>query len=129
GNGWKRKGPYLFTGAAVLSAGVVVGLMTATWLASLLRRDASLVDHVWGIGFVAITWFVWNAQSQLTPRHILLLALVSLWGLRLSGYLSLRNWGHGEDYRYQAMRKRHGAAFPLVSFFTVFALQGAVMWV
>ena len=34
-----------------------------------------------------------------------------LWGLRLGAYLFWRNAGKGEDYRYQAMRRRHGARF------------------
>jgi steroid 5-alpha reductase family enzyme len=37
--------------------------------------------------------------------------------------------GKGEDPRYQAMRKRHGARFPLVSLGTVFILQAVVMWI
>ena len=34
-----------------------------------------------------------------------------------------------EDYRYVAMRRHWGARFPLVSLFTVFGLQGVLMWV
>lgn len=33
----------------------------------------------------------------------LLVGLVALWGVRLSGYLTWRNGGHGEDSRYRAM--------------------------
>jgi steroid 5-alpha reductase family enzyme len=59
----------------------------------------------------------------------LLLLLVGMWGLRLSIHLTLRNWGHGEDYRYRAMRDRIGDAFPLVSLGTVFLLQALLTWV
>ena len=38
----------------------------------------------------------------------MLLALVAVWGLRLSGYILIRNWGHGEDYRYQQFREKYG---------------------
>jgi steroid 5-alpha reductase family enzyme len=44
-------------------------------------------------------------------------------------YLFRRNHGKGEDWRYVRMRKKYGAKFPIVSLFTVFLLQAAVMWV
>jgi steroid 5-alpha reductase family enzyme len=55
--------------------------------------------------------------------------LVTVWGTRLSTYLAIRNLGHGEDYRYQAMRRRWGRRFPLVSLGTVFILQATLMWI
>lgn len=107
---------------------VTLGLMVFVWLTSLVLRDASLVDRYWGFGFVVLAWFWWATG----PRELLSLipvVLVSVWGLRLSLYLTWRNWGHGEDYRYKAMRDKHGRRFWLVSLFTVFLLQGAIMWV
>lgn len=119
----------MLSGAMVLAAGVILALMTLGWLASLAWRDASLVDRLWSLGFVAVAWAVWSAQSGHIPRHSLVLAMTTVWGIRLAIHITRRNWGHGEDYRYQAMRRRHGKAFPLVSFFTVFALQGVIMWI
>jgi steroid 5-alpha reductase family enzyme len=55
--------------------------------------------------------------------------MVTLWGLRLSIYLGWRNWGKPEDFRYQAMRRHWGERFWWVSLFTVFALQGVLMWI
>src|SRR5262249_53126761 len=43
--------------------------------------------------------------------------------------LAWRNAGAGEDPRYQAMRRRHGERFALVSLRSVFGLQAALMWV
>jgi len=115
-----------------LWSGVVItlGCFVLLWLASLLRRDASLVDRWWGTGFLVLA--LWYAGSRDSPAPLaswLLLLLVGAWGLRLSIHLTLRNWGHGEDYRYRAMRDRHGAGFPLVSLGTVFLLQGILTWV
>jgi steroid 5-alpha reductase family enzyme len=58
----------------------------------------------------------------------LLLAMVSLWGVRLGGHLTWRNWGKEEDSRYASMREKHGSKFPIVSLFTVFGLQGLLIW-
>jgi len=104
-------------------------LMLATWSVSLLRRDASIVDIVWGLGFVVVAWasrFVTGASGL---GNWLLVAMVTVWGVRLAAYLAKRNLGKGEDFRYKAMRRKHGERFPLVSLYTVFGLQGALMFV
>jgi steroid 5-alpha reductase family enzyme len=110
------------------SAIVIVALMVGTWLVSLAIKNASIVDIVWGLGFVAVAWAVRLTEDGVVARQNLLVAMVSLWGLRLGGYLFWRNHGKGEDYRYRAMRKHWGARFPIVSLLTVFTLQGTLMW-
>jgi steroid 5-alpha reductase family enzyme len=40
--------------AALAGLGLVVALMVAVWIGSVLRRDASLVDRIWGLGFVLL---------------------------------------------------------------------------
>jgi steroid 5-alpha reductase family enzyme len=114
--------------AALAGLLVALGMMGLIWLASLWRRDASLVDRFWGFGFVLLAWFWWwlGSRDLLT---LLPVVLVSIWGVRLSLYLSWRNWGHGEDYRYREMRAKHGGHFWWVSLFTVFSLQAVIMWV
>ena len=99
------------------------------WVISLYRKDASIVDLFWGLGFALVSWISLLVAGSLSPRALLICVLVSLWGIRLSSYLAWRNWGQLEDYRYAAMRERHGWRFPLVSLLTVFGLQGAIMWV
>ncbi|MCP1726342.1 steroid 5-alpha reductase family enzyme [Natronospira proteinivora] len=114
--------------AALAGLGVAIGLMVFVWLISLFCRDASLVDRYWGLGFVVLAWFWWltGARDELA---LIPVGLVTLWGLRLSLYLTWRNWGHGEDYRYREMRDKHQGHFWWVSLFTVFLLQGVIMWV
>ena len=101
--------------------------MLSTWAVSLVLRDASIVDLVWGLGFVVVAWAAFALASDDT-RDWLPPVLCSAWGLRLTAHLARRNVGHGEDPRYAAMRRQHGPRFPLVSLLTVFLLQGVVMW-
>lgn len=117
------------TAYLALHAAVVFGALFVLWLVSLRLRDASLVDIFWGFGFVLLAWtgFLIAGQHTPGPRSLLLVALVTAWGLRLTWHLARRNLGHGEDYRYQAMRARHGDRFGLVSLYLVFGLQGALM--
>jgi len=107
----------------------IVSLMVAVWLLSLVLGNASIVDIAWGFGFVvvaAVSAIVGDGNDE---RSTLLVVLVGIWGLRLSGYLLWRNWGEPEDFRYQSMRRRQGPKFPIKSLLTVFALQGAVMFI
>jgi steroid 5-alpha reductase family enzyme len=106
-------------------------LMLATWVLSVVVNDASIVDIVWGLGFVVATVAAFLASPiDPTPvRSFLVLVLVGLWGLRLSGYLAWRNIGKGEDRRYQAMRKKSPDSFWATSLYKVFGLQAVLMWV
>lgn len=113
---------FLVTGAVVTLA------MIALWLLSLKLKDASIVDIFWGAGFVLIAWTAFALSNGYRPRRLLLCTLVTLWGGRLALHLWRRNHGRPEDYRYAAMRKRHGAQFKWVSLGLVFGLQGLLMW-
>jgi steroid 5-alpha reductase family enzyme len=118
--------PFLSTWLIGLGAAVV--LMLAAWVLSLWKRDAGIIDGFWGAGFVLLAWIYWFLAEGAAGRRLLLVSLVTLWGLRLSAHIILRNRGEEEDYRYRAMRDRHGKRFPLVSLFTVFLLQGGLLW-
>ncbi|MCH2211730.1 MAG: DUF1295 domain-containing protein [Fuerstiella sp.] len=109
------------------SACVISTLMILTWIISLCLKDVSIVDLIWGPGFVLTGWTAFLTTSG--SAGWLLPLLTSVWGLRLSCYLAWRNHGQPEDYRYQAMRKRHGRTFPMLSLVTIFGLQGVVMWI
>jgi steroid 5-alpha reductase family enzyme len=114
----------------VLFAGLGAGiaLMTLTWAVSYVRHDTSLVDRVWGVAFL-VQVAVWAALGDgLTARRVLLVVLVAVWSLRLSGYITWRNWGDGEDKRYVAMRERNDN-FAVTSLWRVFWLQGVLAFV
>lgn len=112
---------------ALGNLGLVVALMLAVWLYSLWRRDASVVDPWWSVGFLLVcAHTVW--QRGPTPGKVLLLALVAVWAVRLWLHLLLRARGRPEDPRYAALRERWGPRrFWWVSLFLVFLLQAALM--
>ncbi|MFY9556553.1 MAG: DUF1295 domain-containing protein [Blastocatellia bacterium] len=103
-------------------------LMMGVWLLSLIKKDASIVDIFWGPGFVLIAGVCFAITSGYRERKVLIVLLVAVWGLRLASHILWRNKGKGEDFRYKAMRARFGKRFPIVSLFTVFGLQGLLMW-
>ena len=117
-------------GNAMLIAGISIAIvMVGTWLLSLALKNASIVDIVWGLGFAITSWVLAATIDGNSGRQTLLAVMVGLWGVRLGGYLAKRNIGHGEDWRYKAMRKKKGPKFGLISLVTVFGLQGTLMWV
>lgn len=112
------------------SALVIAAVMVITWIASLVRRDAGIVDPVWPLGFAAVAITALVAGDGDAGRRILVAVLVCAWGLRLSWYLLRRNLRAGEeDFRYRAMRERRGRNFWIISLVTVFLLQGVLMWI
>jgi steroid 5-alpha reductase family enzyme len=103
--------------------------MTMLWIISLIVRNVSIVDLFWGLGFVFTTAFYFLKCGGNVSRKILILSLVAIWGLRLSVYLTLRNAGKGEEFRYRQFRKRYGESnYWWISFFQTFLLQGVLMW-
>jgi len=112
-------------------------LMALVWALSLVLRDASIVDIAWGLGFVIVAWGAYltlpdsSSAFEGNALRLLIVVLVTIWGIRLAGYLAWRNLRHGlghEDPRYQAMRANQ-PYFPLLSLLTVFGLQGVIMWI
>ena len=115
--------PYSIALLAILVVGVV------SWLFSVIKKDVSFVDSLWSLFFlIAASVFAFGAQP-LSDRGVLVLALVAIWALRLSIYITARNWGEGEDYRYQAIRANNEPGFAFKSLHIVFALQGVLAWV
>jgi steroid 5-alpha reductase family enzyme len=109
--------------------GVVAVAALCTWVLSLMRRNVAIVDSLWSLMFVmaAVTYAV--DAPVLGPRAILVLGLVTIWALRLSTYITVRNWGHGEDRRYQAIRARNQPHFAIKSLYLIFAFQALLAWI
>lgn len=104
-------------------------LALLTWIASLVQRDVSLVDRMWSL-MIAGPAIVYALQTSWTGvRAIAVLVLVLAWGLRLAAYISWRNWGHGEDRRYQEIRARNQPNFAVKSLYLVFVLQMVLAWI
>lgn len=114
--------PYVVALAVILGVGVV------SWVLSVIKKDVSFVDSLWSLFFLlAAAVFAIGAQP-LSARGIVVLVLVAAWALRLSIYITARNWGEPEDYRYQSIRANNEPGFALKSLYIVFGLQGVLAW-
>lgn len=112
----------------ILSTAIVVFVyMTCVFLMALLRKDNSVVDVAWGIGFILVALLTFFLKPGLRWRHILVTGLVCVWGIRLALYIYFRNKGRGEDFRYAKWRKEWGSMFVVRSYFQIFMLQGLLL--
>ncbi|MFG6413565.1 DUF1295 domain-containing protein [Roseateles sp. DC23W] len=114
--------------AAAWGLALAAAIALPTWAASVPLRDASLADRVWAT-FIAAPAALYVALLGSDPRLTVMLALLLAWALRLTVYVTRRNWGHGEDRRYQAIRARNQPNFGLKSLWLVFGLQAVLGWV
>lgn len=85
----------------------------------------NVVDVAWGLGFIAVAAVAAILGTGDPARRWLLLALVAIWGLRLSWYIYRRSAGQGEDRRYADLLR--GASLGQVVR-KVFLLQGFAGW-
>jgi steroid 5-alpha reductase family enzyme len=85
----------------------------------------NVVDVAWCVGFVAIAAVAATLGHGDETRRWLLLALVAIWGLRLSWHIQRKTVGNGEDPRYAALL-RDATLFQVIR--KVFVLQGFITW-
>ena len=104
-------------------------MMFIGWMISLVFHNVTIVDTLWGLGFVLVVWITFSMTGGYPARKTLIAVLTTLWGLRLAAHLSWRNWGAGEDPRYGSWRKASGNRFWIISLFKIFVLQAIFLWV
>ena len=64
---------------------LMLAVMTGLWLLSLARRDASIVDPFWGMGFILVTCvnLAFSAPEHHVARSWLFAALTMRWWIDL----------------------------------------------
>lgn len=111
----------------------VLGIMLITafcvWLLSLYLHDVSIIDSFWSLMILGGAFVYALSTTGAGLRTGLILLLVSIWALRLSIYLTWRNWGEPEDRRYQAIRSRNNPGFAFKSLIIIFLFQAVLAWV
>lgn len=106
---------------------LVLSLMLGAFIIAYFKRDNTVADTAWGLGFILVAWSSLIQAGHYQSLGLVATGLVTLWGLRLITHINLRNRGKGEDPRYKNMRTRWGASAALQSFFKVFFLQGILL--
>jgi len=98
------------------------------WLISLKKNNVTHVDIMWSLFFVLNTiYFYMTFPPSLRSTFVLILVLI--WGLRLSIYLTIRNWDKPEDARYLKIRQNNEPNFKYKSAYIIFGLQSVLAWI
>ena len=104
--------------------------MTILFLVALWKRDNSVADIGYGIGFIVMLILPYIGTilffSQKTVVQCIPFLLVCIWGVRLSLRIYLKHKGKPEDFRYASWRSEWKWVRTR-SFFQVFALQGVII--
>jgi steroid 5-alpha reductase family enzyme len=103
-------------------------LAAATWLVSLRKRDVSIVDSTWSLMILTGAVLYAAGAERPTYRTWVILGLVALWAVRLSAYLTWRNWGEPEDRRYREIREKYEPGFAWKSLGIIFIFQAVLAW-
>lgn len=91
--------------------------MFAWALIAHFKKRADLADIAWGLGFVFLAWLsFFLTRSSL--YGLVINALVTLWGLRLTLHIYLKNRNRPEDFRYRHLK-----------IFSTFLVQGIVLYI
>ena len=114
----------------LLNLAVVMGFVLILWLISIPLKDVSIIDMAFAVILLAVAYCGYQLGPGVSARKQLILALVSIWAVRITWHLVRRNWGHGEDARYSKLRSwvENDRAFVWLSLRKVFLLQGVVLW-
>ena len=114
--------------------------MSALYLLALKKRDNSVADIGYGLGFIValLPAYFYQLSAQLAlplasstlslVMAFLPLLMVTLWGARLALRIYLKNKGKPEDFRYAAWRAEW-KWFRLRSYLQIFMLQGAIIFI
>ncbi len=113
----------------LVALAILLGIGIVAWLVSIPKRDVSFVDSLWSLFFLVAAAVYAAGADALSARSVLVVVLVSIWALRLSAYITARNWGEPEDARYQAIRQRNEPGFAFKSLYIVFGLQALLAWI
>jgi steroid 5-alpha reductase family enzyme len=113
----------------LLALVLILGIAVAAWAISVAIRNVAFVDSLWSLFFLVAALVFAVAAWPLSARGLLVTVLVAIWALRLSIYITARNWGEPEDYRYQKIRANNEPGFAFKSLYIVFGLQGVLAWI
>ena len=108
---------------------ICAAVIAATWVASLVTREYSWVDRIWSVVPVVYVW-VFAVSSGFDARLVLMAALVTAWGIRLT-FNFARKGGYragGEDYRWAVLRERMSPlAYQLFNLFFISIYQNVLI--
>lgn len=116
-----------------MSIWLVEVFMLIFWGVYLTKKNLSISDIAWGLGFIAVCTIYFILGEGYLWRKLLILTLVSIWALRLTGYLLERFLPNEQDPRFNLIfaseKKNLFTSIPSLTLKSLvyFLLQGLVI--
>jgi steroid 5-alpha reductase family enzyme len=112
---------------------LLMGVILVLWAYSVRIQDVSFIDAFWAFGMVILGWASWLQIDGQGRRADVILALTSIWGLRLAYHLYTRWRAHGEDPRYKKIMasrmQKTGWSWSKTSLIAVFLTQAPLLFI
>jgi steroid 5-alpha reductase family enzyme len=106
-----------------LALGISMLIQLFFFTIAAIRKTDMFTDLSYGITFVIVAWYaLFSAQYTTDPKWIIV-AIITLWGVRLAGYLFMRILAIKKDRRFDGIRED-----PL-RFGMFWLFQGISVWV
>lgn len=90
----------------VINAALIAVRFAVLWLISIRRKDASFVDSWWAVGMVVAAWTTYLVTGDHGPHAVTLLAICTIWSLRLGIHLFWRWRKNGPHLASSGLTKR-----------------------
>ncbi|AEF41557.1 DUF1295 domain-containing protein [Hoyosella subflava] len=119
-------GDFLVVSAASLAA--IAVLIAVTAVAGFRVGRHNVVDVSWGLAFVSVAAAAAAAGSGEPARRLVVLVLVTVWGVRLAWHMFIRTRGHGEDPRYTEMLQRGSGNPTWLAIRKIYLTQALAAW-
>jgi steroid 5-alpha reductase family enzyme len=119
-----------FAGALPWTVLTAVLVLAVTLVVASRVGKHAVVDVAWGLGFaaIALATYLLSAGAGDVGRRTLVLAMTSVWGLRLAAHIARRSRGSGEDPRYAELMAGARGNRTWYAARRIYLTQAAVMW-
>jgi steroid 5-alpha reductase family enzyme len=84
---------------------IIFGIQVLFFIFASAFKTDKVTDLAYGLTFVIIAWFLLIKNGMFDLTRIILVIMVTLWGLRLAGYLFYRIIRIGRDKRFDGIRE------------------------
>ncbi len=89
----------------LLSIGIILLIQILFFIFAAVFKTDKVTDLAYGLTFVILAWILVLKTGTMYPTQIILAIMISLWGIRLAGYLFYRIMKIKKDERFNGIRE------------------------
>ncbi len=106
-----------------------VAATVVTFIFSVIFGNASVYDPYWSVQPIVIVWAMAIGKNAWNINVVLMLIVVSFWGIRLTANWAYTFHGlHRQDWRYTMLKEKTGAFYPVINFIGIHVAPTLVVY-